>query len=55
VLKGVTLRATATALAAANQRARDAGVVALPTLAVGGELFSGLDCLELVHAALARS
>jgi 2-hydroxychromene-2-carboxylate isomerase len=55
VLKGVTLRATATALAAANQRARDAGVVALPTLAVGGELFSGLDCLELAHAALARS
>ena len=55
VLKGVTLRATAAALAAANQRARTAGVVALPTLAVGGELFSGPDCLEQAQAALARN
>jgi 2-hydroxychromene-2-carboxylate isomerase len=55
VLKGVTLRATAAALAAANQRAQDAGVIVLPTLAVAGELFSGPDCLEQAHAALARS
>lgn len=54
VLKGVTLRATAAALAAANQRARTVGVIALPTLAVGGELFSGADCLEQAQAALAR-
>ncbi|MDQ6730017.1 MAG: DsbA family protein [Actinomycetota bacterium] len=55
VLKGVTLRATAAALAAANQRAREAGVTALPTLALGRELFAGPDCLEQAQAALARA
>lgn len=55
VLKGVTLRATTGALAAANQRARELGVTTLPALAVGRELFSGPGCLAQAQAALARS
>ncbi len=55
VLKGVTLRATTGALAAANARAQATGVTTLPALAVGSELFTGADCLERAKTALARA
>jgi len=55
VLKGVTLRATTSALAAANQRAREMGITALPALAVGRELFTGPDCLVQAQTAVARA
>lgn len=55
VLKGMTLRATTGALAAANQRARELGVTALPALAVGRALFTGPACLVQAQAALARA
>ena len=53
MLKGITLKATARALAAAQDRARSAGVSALPAIAVGGRLYSGPSCLEQAVAAAA--
>ena len=53
LLKGVTLKATARALRAAHERARAAGVTELPAIAVGGQLFSGPDCLDRAVLAVA--
>ena len=46
VLKGVSMRSVTERLRQAGERARAAGVVALPAIAFGGELFQGPDALE---------
>jgi hypothetical protein len=46
VLKGVQLRSTRSALADACQRARAAGVTALPAIAFGGRTYFGADALQ---------
>jgi 2-hydroxychromene-2-carboxylate isomerase len=53
LLKGVTLRGVTSGLAGANERARVAGVGALPAIAVGEALFTGPGCLEAAGEHLA--
>ena len=55
VLKGARLRTTARALATASERARAAGVDALPALQVGGETVCGPDALERAVAIAAAA
>lgn len=55
VLKGVTLKATTGALTAAHERARAAGVTALPAIGIGPETYCGPDCLEQATAAGGRT
>lgn len=55
VLKGAALRATASALARAGERARAAGVTALPAFALGGATVCGPNALEAAVAHLAPS
>jgi 2-hydroxychromene-2-carboxylate isomerase len=53
VIKGIGLRSAAGRLQAACDRARDAGVTALPAIGLdNGELFCGVDCIERATAAL---
>jgi 2-hydroxychromene-2-carboxylate isomerase len=52
VLKGITLRSVRDGLRTAGERARDAGVDALPAIAVGHEMFCGAHALEGATAAL---
>ncbi len=52
VLKGVGLRSVATSLHAAGERARGAGVTALPAIQVGAEVFAGDGGLMAATAAL---
>jgi 2-hydroxychromene-2-carboxylate isomerase len=52
VLKGIGLRSVAQGLAVANDRARGAGVAALPAIEAGGALFTGADAVEAAAAAL---
>jgi 2-hydroxychromene-2-carboxylate isomerase len=52
ILKGVGLRSVRTALESAGERARAAGVQALPAIQVGNELFAGEQCIERAGAAL---
>ena len=51
VLKGIGLRSTRRALEAAVDRAAAAGVTALPAIAFGDEVFTGLDAIENSHRA----
>ena len=53
VLKAAGLRSTASALARAGERARAAGVTALPAIEVSGELFCGPDALAGAARAVA--
>jgi 2-hydroxychromene-2-carboxylate isomerase len=46
VLKGTQLRSTVTTLERAAGRAKAAGVTALPAIAFGTEVFTGLDAIE---------
>jgi 2-hydroxychromene-2-carboxylate isomerase len=46
VLKGMELRATSTALELAADRAGAAGVTALPAIAFGEDVFTGIDAIE---------
>jgi 2-hydroxychromene-2-carboxylate isomerase len=55
VLKGVALRSVRLSLQTAGERAAAAGVTELPAIEVGGELFSGEDCLERAAQQLAVS
>jgi 2-hydroxychromene-2-carboxylate isomerase len=52
VLKGMTLRSVTDGLRGANDRARAAGVDALPALQVGDEVFCGADALARAGEAL---
>ncbi len=52
LLKGVGLRSVGTALEAANQRARSAGVTSLPAIEVQGRLFLGEEGLGAAVLAL---
>jgi len=52
VMKGVVLRSVEQALATANARARDAGVDALPAIALGPTLVTGADAVEQAAAVL---
>jgi 2-hydroxychromene-2-carboxylate isomerase len=54
LLKAIGMRSVAASLERANERARDAGVRALPAIEAGGELFDGPDSLEQAVAALER-
>jgi 2-hydroxychromene-2-carboxylate isomerase len=53
LLKGMSLRSVSTGLATANRRAREAGVDALPAIAVGADLYTGPGCLEAATETLA--
>ena len=53
VLKGAELRSVAATLRRAGERARAAGVTALPAIAVGAELFCGPDALAGAQRAVA--
>ena len=55
VLKGIRTRSVTEALAAANGRARAAGVSVLPAITVGTQLFSGALAVEQASGAMARS
>jgi 2-hydroxychromene-2-carboxylate isomerase len=44
--KGIELTSTQLALRAANERARTAGVTALPAIQIGDRLFAGADALQ---------
>lgn len=55
VLKGARLRGTERSLERAGERARAAGVDALPALVVGGETLCGPDALERAIATLAAA
>ncbi|MGI9184890.1 MAG: DsbA family protein [Solirubrobacteraceae bacterium] len=50
ILKGIGLRSVTDALAAAGERARAAGVTALPAIEVAGEVYAGTGCLEAAQA-----
>ena len=50
VLKGISLRSTATALDRAVQRARAAGVRSVPAIEVGDEVFYGLEAAVGAYA-----
>ena len=52
ILKGTGLRSVTDALAAAGERARAAGVTALPAIEVAGEVYTGPGCLEAAEAGL---
>jgi len=52
ILKGIALRSTADALELAVERARVAGVGALPAIQVGAELYDGACAVERAAAAL---
>jgi len=52
LLKGMALRSVGEAFDQAHARAREAGVGALPAIAVGAEVFTGLGALEGAAAAL---
>jgi 2-hydroxychromene-2-carboxylate isomerase len=52
VLKGISLRSVRDGLRAAGERARDAGVDALPAIQVGDEVFCGARALDGATAAL---
>jgi 2-hydroxychromene-2-carboxylate isomerase len=54
VLKGIALRSVTEALEGATDRARAAGVHALPAIAVGEQLFDGDRAIEQAAEALAR-
>ena len=53
VLKGASLRSTAAAMARAGDRARDAGVIALPAFSVAGATVCGPGALDDALASLA--
>jgi 2-hydroxychromene-2-carboxylate isomerase len=53
LLKGMTLRSTAEALAEANRRACAAGVRTLPAIQVDGVVFEGEDAIQRAAGALA--
>jgi 2-hydroxychromene-2-carboxylate isomerase len=55
VLKGVTMRSVIASLARAGERARAAGVSALPAIQVGTDVFAGGDALEGAVGALATA
>jgi 2-hydroxychromene-2-carboxylate isomerase len=55
VLKGVSLRSVSKSLARAGERAREAGVSALPAVQVGSQLFQGEGALERATEALAAA
>jgi 2-hydroxychromene-2-carboxylate isomerase len=55
VLKGVTMRSVIASLATAGERARAAGVGALPAIQVGTDVFAGGHALEGATEALARA
>jgi 2-hydroxychromene-2-carboxylate isomerase len=52
VLKGAGLRSIARSLADSSERARSVGVVTLPAILVGEQLFGGDDAPEQAAAAL---
>jgi 2-hydroxychromene-2-carboxylate isomerase len=52
LLKGISLRSVAGALERAGERARSAGVRALPAIQVGSVAFEGLGAIEQAAAAL---
>jgi 2-hydroxychromene-2-carboxylate isomerase len=52
LLRGIGLRSTAAALEQANQRAREAGIPALPAIQCDGQVFAGEASLEDATAAL---
>ena len=52
VLKGIGLRSVTNGLRAAGERARAAGVDALPAIQVGDEMFCGRNALDSAIAAL---
>jgi hypothetical protein len=51
VLKGAQLRATAASLRRSGERARAAGVTALPAITLGDALYTGPDALDRAVAA----
>jgi 2-hydroxychromene-2-carboxylate isomerase len=55
VLKGAGLRSVGASLGRAGERAREAGVSALPAIQVGSEVFQGDGALERATDALAAS
>jgi 2-hydroxychromene-2-carboxylate isomerase len=55
VLKGAGLRSVSTSLARAGERARRAGVSALPAIGAGAEIFQGEGALERATDALAAA
>jgi 2-hydroxychromene-2-carboxylate isomerase len=52
LLKAVTLRSVTTGLRTANDRARAAGVTALPAIQIADQVFCGDDALELATSRL---
>ena len=54
VLQGISMRSVAGALDQATARARDAGVLALPAIAVGDDVFQGANAIERAAAVLGR-
>jgi 2-hydroxychromene-2-carboxylate isomerase len=54
LLKGISLRSVTAGLAGAGERARTAGVDALPAITIGAEVFTGPGCLEAATDALDR-
>jgi 2-hydroxychromene-2-carboxylate isomerase len=54
LLKGMSLRSVTSGLAQAAERARAAGVDALPAIAVGGDVATGPGCLEAANTLLHR-
>jgi 2-hydroxychromene-2-carboxylate isomerase len=52
LLKGMSLRSVTTGLATATTGAREAGVGALPAIAVAEQIFTGPDCLTAANHAL---
>ncbi len=51
LLKGMSLRSVAEAIATAHRRAAAAGVSELPAIDIGGQVFSGVDAVaEAAHA-----
>lgn len=55
VLKGVGLRSVRASLARAGERARQAGVSALPAIQIGPDVFQGEGALERASEALAAA
>jgi 2-hydroxychromene-2-carboxylate isomerase len=55
VLKGAELRSTGAALQRAGERARQAGVSALPAIGVGADVFQGESALEQASVALSAA
>ena len=54
LLKGISLRSVTSGLAGAHERARSAGVDALPAIAIGAEVFTGPECLRAATEQLDR-